>query len=60
MIGKQEIQVPQESLESHDTDEMEMSDDDEVANLRYGKRSRINNKVSVFLFLSTKKDLLCN
>ena len=56
VIGKQEIQVPQESLESHDTDEMDMSDDDEAANLRYGKRSRFNSKVSIFLFLSTKQD----
>lgn len=50
VIGKQEIQVPQESLESHDTDEMDMSEDDEAANLRYGKRSRIN-KVSVLSLL---------
>lgn len=44
----QEIHVPPESLESHDTDEMEMSDDDETASyLRYGKRPR--NDIKVFL-----------
>lgn len=54
-LYKQEIQVPPESLESHDTDEMDMSDDDETAaHLRYGKRSRIDIKVNV---LNTSQDL---
>lgn len=38
--------MPPESLESHDTDEMDMSDDDEsTPNLRYGKRPRNDTKV---------------
>lgn len=37
--------MPQESLESHDTDEMEMSDDEDAANSRYGKRFRSDTKV---------------
>lgn len=47
--------MPPESLESHDTDEMDMSDDDETAaHLRYGKRSRIDTKVNV---LNTSQDI---
>lgn len=39
--------MPPESLESHDTDEMEMSEDEEIASqLRYGKRFR--NDIKVF------------
>lgn len=49
--------MPQESLESHDTDEMEMSDDDddEAAHLRYGKRSRNELKVKLQPNFSFKK-----
>ncbi|XP_031621671.1 ecto-NOX disulfide-thiol exchanger 2 [Contarinia nasturtii] len=39
-----EIQVPLESLESHDTDEMDMSDEDDAASLRYGKRPKNSSK----------------
>lgn len=54
IIQNQEIHVPPELLESHDTDEMEMSDDDETApsHLRYGKRLRQDNKVSLISFLN--------
>lgn len=49
-IQIQEIHVPPELLESHDTDEMEMSDDDETPplHLHYGKRFRQDNKVLIY------------
>lgn len=46
--------MPQESLESHDIDEMEMSDDDDSGSLRYGKRSRNDMKVRQLLFKSSR------
>lgn len=39
------MQVPQETLESHDADEMEMSDDEASICHRYGKRARSDSKV---------------
>lgn len=49
--------MPPELLESHDSDEMDMSDDDETAShLRYGKRPR--NDIKVFFLISKKKSSL--
>lgn len=44
------MQVPQESLESHDTDEMDMSDDEASSSRRYGKRARADSKVKSTFF----------